>query len=66
MSASPTMTAAEAAAGFKAGSFTAAEMVEASLARIAAHDPSLGAFTCVTADRARTQAAMLDARHAPG
>ena len=51
MSASPTMTAAEAAAGFKAGSFTATQMVEASLARIAAHDPSLGAFTCVTAER---------------
>ena len=64
--ASPTMTAAEAAAGFKAGSFTATEMVEASLARIAAHDPSLGAFTCVTAARARAQAAMLDARHARG
>lgn len=66
MSASPTMTAAEAAAGFKAGSFTATQMVEASLARITAHDPSLGAFTCVTAERARAQAARLDARHARG
>ena len=55
--ASPTITAAEAAAGFKAGSFTAAEMVEASLARIAALNPSLGAFTLVTAERARAQAA---------
>jgi Asp-tRNA(Asn)/Glu-tRNA(Gln) amidotransferase A subunit family amidase len=60
------MTAAEAAGGFKAGSFTATEMVEASLARIAAHDPALGAFTCVTAARARAQAAVLDARHARG
>jgi hypothetical protein len=34
MSASPTTTATEAVAGFKAGSFTATEMVEASLARI--------------------------------
>ena len=66
MSASPTMTAADAASGFKAGSFTAIEMVETSLARIAAHDPSLGAFTCVTAERARAQAAKLDARHARG
>ncbi len=64
--ASPTITAAEAAAGFKAGSFTAAEMVEASLARIAALNPSLGAFTLVTAERARAQAAMLDARHGRG
>ena len=64
--ASPTMTAAEAAAGFKAGSFTATEMVEASLARITAHDPALGAFTCVTAARARAQAAVLDGRQAKG
>ena len=63
---SPTSTAAEAAAGFKAGSFTAAQMVETSLARIAALNPSLGAFTCVTAERARGQAALLDARRARG
>ncbi len=64
--ASPMMTAAEAAAGFKAGAFTAIQMVEASLARIAAHDSALGAFTCVTAARARAQAASLDARRARG
>ncbi len=64
--ASPTITAAEAAAGFKLGSFTATQMVEASLARIAEHDPSLGAFTSVTAERARAQAAILDARRGRG
>ncbi len=63
---SPTSTAAEAVAGFKAGSFSAGQMVEASLARIASLNPALGAFTCVTAEHARAQAALLDARHRRG
>lgn len=40
--------------------------VEAALARIAARNPELNAFTAVTADRARTRAAELDASRAAG
>jgi aspartyl-tRNA(Asn)/glutamyl-tRNA(Gln) amidotransferase subunit A len=40
--------------------------IEAALARIGAHNPTLNAFTAVTADRARSRAAALDASAAAG
>lgn len=59
-------TAAEIAAGVKAGAFSALEIVEASLSRIAALDGAVGAFTTVTAERARIKARALDAARAAG
>ncbi|MBR0680233.1 AtzE family amidohydrolase [Roseomonas eburnea] len=52
------------AAAFHAGDASAAEIAEAALARIAARNPVLNAFTDVTADRARARAAALDAARA--
>ncbi|MFP4270333.1 MAG: AtzE family amidohydrolase, partial [Alphaproteobacteria bacterium] len=49
------------AAAVRAGETTAAAVVEAALARIGALDPTLNAFTDVTAARARAQAAAVDA-----
>ncbi len=54
------------AAGIAAGSFSAREVVDAALARIARRDPTLNAFTAVTAERARAQADSLDAARARG
>lgn len=54
------------AAAFGAGDVSAAEIAEAALARIAARNPVLNAFTDVTTDRARTRAAALDAARARG
>jgi 1-carboxybiuret hydrolase len=48
------------------GATTATAAVEAALARIAAQNPSLNAFTDVTADRARSRAAAIDRRRAKG
>jgi aspartyl-tRNA(Asn)/glutamyl-tRNA(Gln) amidotransferase subunit A len=48
------------------GGTTASAVVEAALARIADKNPVLNAFTDVTADRARTRAAAIDARRAKG
>jgi 1-carboxybiuret hydrolase len=48
------------------GAITAAAVVDAALARIAAQNPALNAFTDVTADRARVCAAAIDARRAGG
>jgi aspartyl-tRNA(Asn)/glutamyl-tRNA(Gln) amidotransferase subunit A len=48
------------------GEVTAASVVEAALARIAADNPVLNAFTDVTADRARARAAAIDARRTRG
>jgi 1-carboxybiuret hydrolase len=48
------------------GATTASAVVEAALARIAAHNPALNAFTDVTADRARRRAAAIDAQRARG
>src|SRR5262252_5199117 len=45
---------------------TASAVIEATLARIATHNPLLNAFTDVTADRARAGAAAIDARLAKG
>lgn len=56
-----TPTAARIAADVREGSRTAAEVTEASLARIAAVDPVLNAFTVVLAEEARRDAAAVDA-----
>jgi len=48
------------------GATTADAVVEAALARIAARNPLLNAFSDITADRARARAASIDARRAGG
>jgi aspartyl-tRNA(Asn)/glutamyl-tRNA(Gln) amidotransferase subunit A len=53
---SPDDTLAGMAAGIRTGALTPAQIVEASLARIAAFDPALHAFIHVMADRAFAQA----------
>ncbi len=52
--------AADVARDVATGALSARDVVEAALARIAALDGSVGAFTAVTAERARTKAAALD------
>ncbi|QRE77116.1 AtzE family amidohydrolase [Methylobacterium aquaticum] len=63
-------TAAGIAAAVAAGRLSATAAIEAALARIAAIDPGVNAFTDVTAARARARAAAIDAglaaRQAPG
>jgi aspartyl-tRNA(Asn)/glutamyl-tRNA(Gln) amidotransferase subunit A len=59
-------TALDIARAVAEGATTAAAVVEAALARIAAQNPSLNAFTDVTAERARAHAAAIDARRAGG
>ena len=54
-------TASTIAAGVSKGSLSAIEMVDAALARIDALDGRVGAFTTVTAERARAKATLLDA-----
>jgi len=54
------------AASVASGKITAAAVTEATLARIAARDNVLNAFTDITAARARARAAALDAAHAAG
>jgi len=54
------------AAAIRAGEASAAEIAEAALARIAARNPVLNAFTDVTAERARARAAAVDAARARG
>jgi aspartyl-tRNA(Asn)/glutamyl-tRNA(Gln) amidotransferase subunit A len=54
------------AAAFRTGEARAAEIADAAIARIAARNPVLNAFTDVTADRARAAAAALDAARAAG
>lgn len=56
----------EIAATVRGGSLSAAAVTEAALERIARLNPVLNAFTDVTADRARAEAADLDARIAAG
>ncbi|WP_407519603.1 AtzE family amidohydrolase [Methylobacterium oryzisoli] len=58
---SPALTAAEIAAGVAARSLRARDAVTAVLARIAALDARVGAFTDVTAERALARADALDA-----
>jgi AtzE family amidohydrolase len=60
------MSASAMAAEVRTGRRKAAEVVEATLADIAARDPLLNAFTSVTADRARAEAARVDAAIAAG
>lgn len=59
-------TALEIAAAIRSGRRTAAAVTEAALARIAAENPRLNAFTAVTADRAHAEAAAIDAAFARG
>lgn len=54
-------TAAEIANAVRSGSVSASAVVGACLARIDAHDTAIGAFTCVTGDRARARAGEIDA-----
>lgn len=60
------MTAAQIAASVRAGDLSASAVTEAALARIAKLDPVLGAFTDVTAARARAEAAAVDAKRMRG
>lgn len=62
----PFSTAAEIAHRVAEGTQSAAEVVEATLSRIAAHDKALNSFTAVTADRARARATAIDAARAAG
>lgn len=59
-------SAAEIAAAVQGGRTTAAAVAEALLARIEAVDPAVNAFTAVTAERARAEAAAVDADIAAG
>jgi 1-carboxybiuret hydrolase len=59
-------SATQIAEAVAAGRTKAAAMVEAALARIAARNPVLNAFTAVTAERARAKAKALDAAVADG
>ncbi|KRP88431.1 amidase [Bradyrhizobium pachyrhizi] len=60
------MSAAEIAQAVSNRKITALAATEAALARIAAHDKVLNAFTDVTADRARARASAVDAAIAAG
>ena len=59
-------TATAIAAEVASGTLTAGAVIEATLARIGTLDPQLGAFTAVTAARARTKAAAIDAARGRG
>ncbi|ALP68065.1 AtzE family amidohydrolase [Paraburkholderia caribensis] len=48
------------------GAFSARELIEATLARIDAHDAQINAFTAITRERALAEADALDARRASG
>ncbi|MCQ4346101.1 Asp-tRNA(Asn)/Glu-tRNA(Gln) amidotransferase subunit GatA [Pseudomonas stutzeri] len=60
------LTLAQIARGLAAKDFSAVELSDALLARIAQLDPQLNSFISVTADQARAQAAAADARRASG
>lgn len=66
MTAEPIPSLAEAAREIKAGHLGAGELVEASLARIAALEPALHAFIEVTPDRARAAVAAVEKTQAGG
>lgn len=61
-----TLTLTEAAAAVRAGTVTATQLTEASLARIAVFDPKLDAFITVMKAQALAQAAQLDAEQKAG
>jgi amidase len=56
-----TPTAAETADAVRRGDVSAVAAAEAALGRIAEHDPTIGAFQVVRAERARAEAARVDA-----
>jgi aspartyl-tRNA(Asn)/glutamyl-tRNA(Gln) amidotransferase subunit A len=56
------LTLSEASAQLRAGQVTSLELIEACLARIAAHEPTLHAFVTLTPDLARSSARAADAR----
>ena len=60
------LTLAQIARGLAAKDFSAVELSDALLARIAQLDPQLNSFITVTADEARKQAQAADARRAAG
>ena len=60
------LTAAEIADGVAAGSLTAVDVIETTLARIAERDSVLNSFTAVTAERALARAAAIDAAREAG
>lgn len=66
MSTAAPRTARAIAAAIARGDTTASAEVDAALARIAASDGAINAFTAVTADRARHEAALVDQRRALG
>ncbi len=66
MSTAPTGPALELAASVRRGERSAADVVDEALAAVAARDPELHAFTLVTADVAREQAAAVDRAVADG
>jgi aspartyl-tRNA(Asn)/glutamyl-tRNA(Gln) amidotransferase subunit A len=61
-----TMTACELTALVRSGAIRCADVVEASLVRIARQEPAVNAFITVLADQARVQAAALDRRIGQG
>ena len=61
-----TLTLAELSAGLERGEFSALELTEALLGRIAAHAEALNAFVTVTADMARDAARAADKARAAG
>lgn len=60
------MRALEIVAAIRSGGATATSVVEAALARIGVMDPRINAFTVVTAERARREAAAIDALRVQG
>ena len=60
------LTAADIAAAVASGQTTATEVVEATLARIADGNGRLGAYTDITANRARARALVIDRARAAG
>jgi len=62
----PAASGTETVSAIRAGETTARAVIDATLARIATENPSLGAFTDVLADRARAKADTVDAMLAEG
>ena len=60
------MTVKDAAAALRAGDTTSVELTKTMLARIAALDPTLGAFITVTPEAAMAEAEAADAMFAKG